>query len=163
MSRPSNSTGFESYVKQHTNKTLPKMLITFETYVKRSTSKTNVETLELHRVWDLCKTRCLQTYPMTFVLFETYVKLSTSNRIWNIRSIRVWVLCQTSFSGYPVPLRAFELLNLVNSQPFSLIQEAIYLFIIGIIASLFLFATVVCVTAVIAAGQADYNKATRRD
>ena len=50
MSRPSNSTGFEAYVKQHTNKTLPKMLITFETYVKRSTSKTNVETLELHRV-----------------------------------------------------------------------------------------------------------------
>ena len=65
---------------------------------------------------------------MTFVLFETYVKLSTSNRIWNIRSIRVWALCQTSFSGYPVPLRAFELLNLVNSQPFSLIQEAIYCF-----------------------------------
>ena len=52
-----------------------------------------------------------------------YVKLSTSNRIWNIRSIRVWALCQTSFSGYPVPLRAFELLNLVNSQPFSLIYR----------------------------------------
>ena len=64
---------------------------------------------------------------MTFVLFETYVKLSTSNRIWNIRSIRVWALCQTSFSGYPVPLRAFELLNLVNSQPFSLIYRRRFL------------------------------------
>ena len=37
------------------------------------------------------------------------------------------------------------------------------MFIIGIIAGLFLFATVVCGTAVIAAGQADYNKATRKD
>ena len=37
------------------------------------------------------------------------------------------------------------------------------MFIVGIIAGLYLFATVVCVTAVIAAGQADYNKATRRD
>ena len=59
--------------------------------------------------------------------FETYVKLSTSNRIWNIRSIRVWALCRTSFSGYPVPLRAFELLNLVNSQPFSLIYRRRFL------------------------------------
>ena len=37
------------------------------------------------------------------------------------------------------------------------------MFIIGIIAGLCLFATVICVTAVIAAGQADYNKATRKD
>ena len=37
------------------------------------------------------------------------------------------------------------------------------MFIVGIIAGLYLFATVVCVTAVIAAGQADYNKATRKD
>ena len=37
------------------------------------------------------------------------------------------------------------------------------MFIIGIIAGLCLLATVVCVTAVIAAGQADYNKATRKD
>ena len=59
--------------------------------------------------------------PLRTRWFEIYVKLSTSNRIWNIRSIRVWALCRTSFSGYPVPLRAFELLNLVNSQPFLLI------------------------------------------
>ena len=37
------------------------------------------------------------------------------------------------------------------------------MFIVGIIAGLCLFATIVCVTAVIAAGQADYNKAIRRD
>lgn len=94
-------------------------------------------------VWDLCKTGPLQTLawlvhisfsvwdlfltPLWTRWFEIYVKLSTSNRIWNIRSIRVWDLCRTSFSGYPVPLRAFELLNLVNSQPFSLIYRRRFL------------------------------------
>ena len=56
-----------------------------------------------------------------------------------------------------------ELLNLVNSQPFSLIYRRRFLFIIGIIAGLCLFATVVCVTAVIGGRTADYNKATRKD
>ena len=81
----------------------------FDTYIKQLTSKPLASSRKVTRK------------------FETYVKLSTSNRIWNIRSIRVWALCRTSFSGYPVPLRAFELLNLVNSQPFSLIYRRRFL------------------------------------
>ena len=88
----------------------------FETYVKSDTSKRDT-------VFALngCAFETNFRTPLRTRWFEIYVKLSTSNRIWNICSIRVWALCQTSFSGYPVPLRAFELLNLVNSQPFLLI------------------------------------------
>ena len=103
---------FETYVKSHISKTQvfsQNCNFMFETYVKSHISKT----------FDQLK--------MSAARFETYVKLSTSNRIWNIRSIRVWALCRTSFSGYPVPLRAFELLNLVNSQPFSLIYRRRFL------------------------------------
>ena len=95
----------ETCVKWPTSKTLSYDVIEFETYVKSFTSK------------------AFGGDYIDFCWFEIYVKRSTSNRIWNIRSIRVWALCQTSFIGYPGPLRAFELLNLVNSQPFSLIYR----------------------------------------
>ena len=96
--------------------------VTLETYVKSDTSKRDT-------VFALngCAFETYFWTPLRTRWFEIYVKLSTSNRIWNIRSIRVWALCQTSFSGYPVPLRAFELLNLVNSQPFSLIYRRRFL------------------------------------
>ena len=80
--------------------------VALESYVKFHSPRWCVT---CHRwIWSLCKTIHLQPdmkYPF-------HQGLS---------------LCQTSFSGYPVPLRAFELLNLVNSQPFSLIYRRRFL------------------------------------